>query len=94
MLSGQYWIFPTYSAAYTDQTFFDAFSSKDLVIWSKHERVLDNQIIKWARQAMWAPSVVEKEGKYYFFFKQINIEKKCKRSPKVILMFSSGGNNV
>lgn len=35
VLSGQYWIFPTYSAAYGDQIFFDAFSSTDLVTWTK-----------------------------------------------------------
>lgn len=63
-----YWIFPTYSAAFRDQLFFDAFSSKDLVTWQKHEHVLDTSVIKWARQAMWAPSVVEKDGAYYFFF--------------------------
>lgn len=68
MFDGKYWIFPTYSAAFDDQTFFDCFSSTDLVNWTKHERVLTNENVKWARRAMWAPSVVEKDGKYYFFF--------------------------
>lgn len=68
MFDGKYWIFPTYSAAFDDQTFFDCFSSTDLVNWTKHERVLTNEDVKWARRAMWAPSVVEKDGKYYFFF--------------------------
>ncbi|MBQ7814437.1 MAG: glycoside hydrolase family 43 protein [Thermoguttaceae bacterium] len=68
MFDGKYWIFPTYSAAFDDQTFFDCFSSTDLVNWTKHERVLTNEEVKWARRAMWAPSVVEKDGKYYFFF--------------------------
>lgn len=31
-----YWIYPTYSADYDEQTFLDAFSSKDLVHWQKH----------------------------------------------------------
>ena len=31
LFDGEYWIFPTYSAPYNDQLFFDAFSSKDLV---------------------------------------------------------------
>jgi beta-xylosidase len=62
-----YWIYPTYSAPYDEQLHFDCFSSKDLMNWTKHERVLDNRAIKWARRAMWAPSVIEKEGKYYFF---------------------------
>ncbi|WP_428304050.1 glycoside hydrolase family 43 protein [Lacipirellula sp.] len=63
-----YWIYPTYSAPYDEQVFFDAFSSKDLVNWQKHPRILDNGAIKWAKRAMWAPAVVEKDGKYYFFF--------------------------
>lgn len=64
----QYWIFPTYSAPYDKQVFFDAFSSTDLVHWKKHEHILDTSAIKWAKRAMWAPSVVEHKGKYYFFF--------------------------
>ena len=64
----RYWIYPTYSAPYSKQVFFDAFSSPDLVTWTKHTRILDTASIKWAKRAMWAPSVVEKGGKYYFFF--------------------------
>lgn len=64
----EYWIYPTYSAEFKDQVYFDAFSSKDLVNWTKHEKVLTNKEITWAWQAMWAPSVVENNGKYYFFF--------------------------
>ncbi|MFO0897074.1 MAG: glycoside hydrolase family 43 protein [Pirellulales bacterium] len=63
-----YWIYPTYSAPYDEQTFFDCFSSKDLVTWTKHSRILSSDQIKWARRAMWAPSIIEKDGKYYFFF--------------------------
>ncbi|WP_206733657.1 glycoside hydrolase family 43 protein [Pseudoxanthomonas composti] len=63
-----YWIFPTTSAAYEDQTVFDAFSSKDLVNWTKHPGVLTNAAVPWAKKAMWAPAVVENKGKYYFFF--------------------------
>ncbi|MBR4104203.1 MAG: glycoside hydrolase family 43 protein, partial [Thermoguttaceae bacterium] len=68
MFDGKYWIFPTYSDHFDKQTFFDCFSSTDLVNWTKHERILTNENVKWARRAMWAPSVVEKDGKYYFFF--------------------------
>lgn len=64
----QYWIFPTYSAAYNKQVFFDAFSSPDLVNWEKHPGILDTAAVRWAWRAMWAPSVVEKDGRYYFFF--------------------------
>ncbi len=64
----EYWIFPTFSAPYKDQVFLDAFSSNNLITWKKHERVLDTSDIKWARRAMWAPSVIEKSDKYYLFF--------------------------
>ncbi|PRD48578.1 glycoside hydrolase family 43 protein [Sphingobacterium haloxyli] len=63
-----YWIFPTYSAPYEEQVFFDAFSSKDLVNWQKHHRIIDTSEVKWANKAMWAPGIIEKGGKYYFFF--------------------------
>lgn len=64
----KYWIYPTYSAAYDQQVFFDAFSSTDLIHWTKHDRILDTASIKWAKRAMWAPAIIEKEHKYYFFF--------------------------
>lgn len=63
-----YWIFPTYSAPYDEQVFFDAFSSPNLVDWTKHERILDTSAVKWARRALWAPSIIEKDDKYYLFF--------------------------
>jgi beta-xylosidase len=63
-----FWIYPTYSAPYNSQVHFDAFSSKDLVNWKKHENILDTSAIKWAKRAMWAPSIIEKDKKYYFFF--------------------------
>jgi beta-xylosidase len=64
----QYWIYPTYSAPYDQQVFLDAFSSPNLVTWTKHSRVLDTASIKWAKRAMWAPSIVEKDKQYYLFF--------------------------
>jgi beta-xylosidase len=64
----EYWIYPTYSAPYDQQTHFDAFSSPDLVTWTKHSRILDTNSITWARRAMWAPAIIEKEGKYFLFF--------------------------
>lgn len=68
VFNGEYWIYPTYSAPYDQQTFLDAFSSKDLVRWTKHNRVLDVANVRWAKRAVWAPSIVEKDGWYYLFF--------------------------
>ena len=64
----EYWVYPTYSANYGKQVFLDAFSSKDLVHWIKHEHVLDTSNVKWAKRAVWAPSVIEKDKKYFLFF--------------------------
>ncbi|HEA28420.1 MAG TPA: arabinan endo-1,5-alpha-L-arabinosidase [Leeuwenhoekiella sp.] len=68
IFNDQYWIFPTYSAPYEEQVFMDAFSSPDLVNWTKHPKVVDTSAIKWAHKAMWAPSIIEKNDKYYLFF--------------------------
>lgn len=70
-----YWIYPTWSKPFHEQVFFDCFSSKDLVTWEKHPRIIDTTEVKWATNAMWAPSVISKDGKYYFFFGANNIQK-------------------
>lgn len=64
----QYWVYPTYSDKYEKQVFLDAFSSPDLIHWTKHSHIADTASIKWAKRAVWAPSIVEKNGKYYLFF--------------------------
>ena len=68
VFEGRYWVFPTFSDLYEKQTHFDAFSSKNLKTWKKHERVLTADDVKWAKKAMWAPAVLEKDGTYYLFF--------------------------
>ena len=69
-----YWIYPTYSAPYEKQVFMDAFSSPDLVTWTKHERIIDTTAVKWAKKAMWAPAIVKKEGSYFLFFAANDIQ--------------------
>jgi beta-xylosidase len=64
----QYWIYPTYSAPYDQQVFFDAFSSPNLVNWVKHPHILDTASVKWAKRAVWAPAIVKKENRYFLFF--------------------------
>lgn len=68
VFGNKYWIYPTYSAPYEKQVFMDAFSSPDLVKWTKHPRIIDTTAVKWARRAMWAPSTIQKDGKYFLFF--------------------------
>ena len=68
IFDNRYWIYPTYSAPYDEQVFLDAFSSPDLVQWTKHERIVDTAAVPWVKRAMWAPAIVEKDDRYYLFF--------------------------
>lgn len=74
VLNKKLWIFPTFSAKYKDQVFLDAYSSSDLVNWTKHSRILDTANVKWAYMAMWAPSIVKKGKKYFLFFAANDIQ--------------------
>jgi beta-xylosidase len=71
----QYWIYPTYSAPFDQQVFMDAFSSPDLVHWTKHPRIVDTARVKWARRALWAPSIVKKDNRYFLFFGANDVHK-------------------
>ena len=68
IFDGQYWVYPTYSAPYEQQVHMDAWSSKDLVHWTKHPDIIDTAVVKWAKKALWAQAVTEMGGKFYFFF--------------------------
>jgi beta-xylosidase len=68
IFNNTYWIYPTYSAPYDKQVFMDAFSSRDLVHWTKHSRVLDTANVKWVKRALWAPSIIQKENRFFLFF--------------------------
>jgi beta-xylosidase len=75
----EYWIFPTCSARYGEQVFLDAFSSPDVVHWTKHSHILDTNAVFWARRAMWAPAIAEKGGKYFLFFGANDIQNNQQR---------------
>ncbi|HEY8940200.1 MAG TPA: family 43 glycosylhydrolase, partial [Cellvibrio sp.] len=64
---------PNIWSPFLKQTFLDAFSSSDLVNWTRHERVLDIKEVSWAAYAVWAPSTIFANGKYYLFFSANNI---------------------
>ena len=57
-----YWVFPTWSDAYEKQTYFDCFSSKDLVNWTKHSSVLDTSAVKWAKKGKSAVEIASMYG--------------------------------
>ncbi|WNM34318.1 family 43 glycosylhydrolase [Streptomyces sp. Li-HN-5-11] len=69
-LDGQYWIYPT-TDGYNgwSGTSFKAYSSRDLVHWKDHGVILDlGPDVTWADKYAWAPTIAEKNGKYYFYF--------------------------
>lgn len=52
-------------------TKFRVFSSTNLVDWTDHGVILNcerGKDVKWAVGSAWAPSIEEKNGKYYFYF--------------------------
>ncbi len=71
----KYWIYPTFSAPYEKQVFLDAFSSPDLIKWEKHPRIIDTSAVKWAKKAMWAPAIIQKNKQYFLFFAANDIQK-------------------
>lgn len=46
----------------------DAFSSTDLVNWEKHEAVIKMEEFPHVHKCVWAPTIIEKNGKYYLIF--------------------------
>src|SRR5690606_9429677 len=50
------------------------FSSRDLVNWKKHARIIDTTEVQWAWRAMWAPAVIKKDNNYFLFFAANDIQ--------------------
>ena len=66
---GKYYIYVTRSfTKYEDQMNIDAFSSADLIHWEKHESIIDMSGYPYVHRAVWAPTIIEKNGKYYLMF--------------------------
>ncbi|KAI0596606.1 putative glycosyl hydrolase [Biscogniauxia sp. FL1348] len=63
-----FWVYPTSSYAYEEQTYLDAFSSPDLIHWTKHPDILTTANVTWATKAVWAPAPIYRNGKYYLYF--------------------------
>ena len=65
----RYYLYPTFSAPYEEQTFFEAWSSPDLVTWRNEGRILDFADVPWStNRAAWAPSMLHHGGRYFFYF--------------------------
>ncbi|KAG5912738.1 hypothetical protein E4U42_001924, partial [Claviceps africana] len=64
----EHWVYPTSSLPYDQQTYLDAFSSPDLVHWTRHRNVLVASDFSWVRRAIWAPAPIARHGRYYLYF--------------------------
>ncbi len=58
----------TINQQYLKQTFLNAFSSPNLVTWTKHPHVLDIKNVKWAAYSIWAPAICQANDQFYLFF--------------------------
>jgi beta-xylosidase len=68
---GRYYVYPTTSRPYAEQTTFECWSSTDLTDWRNEGIILDFADIPWSTQfAAWAPSCARSpfDGRYYFYF--------------------------
>jgi beta-xylosidase len=67
--AGRYWIYPTISAAYEEQTRFEAWASSDMEAWTNEGTILDFRDVPWStNRAAWAPTCAFANGKYHFIF--------------------------
>ncbi len=73
--NGKYYIYVTRSLPFKEQMNHDCFSSTDLVNFEKHEGIIDMSGFPWVTNAVWAPTIIEKNGKYYYIFASNNIQK-------------------
>lgn len=72
---GRYYIYVTKSfTSYGEQLNIDAFSSVDLVHWEKHPNIIDMSGYPYIHRAVWAPTIIEKNGKYYLIFASNDIQ--------------------
>lgn len=64
-LEGKVYLYPT-----SERGRFYAYSSEDLVHWQKHGPIFSTSQIDWlqTRKSGWAPSVIEKDGTFYFYY--------------------------
>lgn len=72
---GKYYIYVTKSfSAYGEQLNLDAFSSSDLIHWEKHPNIIDMSGYPYVHRAVWAPTVIDRNGKYYLIFASNDIQ--------------------
>ncbi|MCH5209998.1 MAG: family 43 glycosylhydrolase [Oscillospiraceae bacterium] len=70
VFDGRYYIYPTTDGGSGwDAPYFKCFSSDDLVNWKDEGVILDLRDVSWSNgKNGWAPTITEKNGKYYFYY--------------------------
>ena len=73
---GKYYIYATKSLPFDDQLNQVCWSSDDLTHWQRHDDIIDMSGFPWVKAAVWAPTIIEKNGKYYYIFASNDIPHK------------------
>ena len=63
---GRYYIYPT-GGGMTEPG-FGAWSSADLTDWRYEGPILKFADVSWAKKDAWAPDIIQRNGRYYFYF--------------------------
>ncbi len=66
--NGRYYIYVTHSKPFEEQFNHSCFVSDDLKSWELIENIIDTSAFPWIKGAVWAPTIIEKNGKYYYIF--------------------------
>ncbi len=65
---GKYIIYATKSLPFDEQHNQVCWTSENLTDWERHNDIIDMSGFPWATRAIWAPTIIEKNGKYYYIF--------------------------
>jgi len=70
VFNGKFYIYPTTDGTTGWQsTYFTCWSSPNLVNWKNEGIILDlPKDLTWAKARAWAPTIAQKNGKYYFYY--------------------------
>lgn len=72
---GKYYIYATKSlSSYEDQKNHVCFVSENLSDWTRIDDIIDMSGFPWIWQAVWAPTIIEKNRKYYYIFASNDIK--------------------
>ena len=66
MFGDRYYIYPTFGGI--PETGFGVWSSANLKDWTNEGMILKFSELGWAKKDAWAPDIVERNGRYYFYF--------------------------